>query len=461
MFNLKIQNTSRQRTLATSAFMVFSNLIMLGDNTLAAGTQKPNIVIIVVDDLGSGDVSSLFRQVVKTPNIDRFAKMGVKFEAGYVPVPLCGPSRAGFLTGKYPQRFGFGENNGGIPADVQLLPGLLKNQGYYTAHIGKWHSKGPMPHDRGAYNETLCSPKSSPFLNYHKPVLARNGVVETHNEYSTDLFAREAEEFIERNKNKPFALTVAFNAPHILNVAKDAPILRKEYDAALKAGKPMDVPMINMARPADTARFNAQFPGDKARANALATIFALDQAVGRILDKLQQTGLDKNTMVVFFSDHGGHPENRSENLPLRDYKWSMYEGGIRVPFFVMYPKMLPAGLTYRNPVSTLDIFKTTTAVTGIKDPGGLDGVNLLPYLTGKIKAQPHKELFFKYGKIGAVRQDKWKLVMLEDQKVELFDLSKDVEEQNNLATTQPALVKQMRDKWKAWNSKMLPDAGKW
>jgi arylsulfatase A-like enzyme len=413
---------------------------------------KPNIIIILVDDLGSGDVSSLFRKVLKTPNIDRFAKEGVKFESGYVPVPLCGPSRAAILTGRYPQSFGFRDNSGGIPVEVPLLSGVLKDVGYYTAHIGKWHSTGPMPHLRNAFNETLCSPVSSAFIDYHNPKLARNGKLETSSEYSTDLLARESEEFIERNKNRPFQLTVAFNAPHILKVVKRASNIKTEYDSSVALGKPIQVPMASTSRPSDREKFKSQFPTDSARADIAATIFALDQAVGRILDKLKETKLDKNTIVFFIGDNGAHPENRSENLPLRDYKWTTYEGGIRVPFFAMYPGVIPAGLNYKQPVSSIDIFKTCMALTMTQEPANLDGVNLIPFLTRKLKNAPHDALYFKLGNMGAVRADKWKLVIQNNKPTELYDLSTDIEEKNNVAATNSNIVEKLHEKWKTWNN---------
>ena len=420
----------------------------------AAVPVKPNVIVLIADDLGSGDVSCLFRKVVKTPNIDRLAKMGVKFTSGYVPVALCGPSRAGFLTGQYPQRFGFGDNGGGIPTDIPLLPGVLKQAGYYTAHIGKWHSSGPMPFQRGCFDETLCSPVSSPFIDYYHPKLSRNGKIESSNEYSTDLFAREAEEFLERNKNKTFELTVAFNAPHILRVVKNAFILRKQYDSVAATGKHMVIPKVHTARPVDIEKFNAEFPGDSARADAVACIYALDQAVGRILNKLRQTGLDKNTIIFFFADNGAHIENRSENLPLRDYKWSVYEGGIRVPFFAVYPGVFPSGLEYKQPVSTLDIFSTCVALAGVEAPPTLEGVNLTPYIQGKIRKAPHDALYFSFQNLGAIRQDKWKLVMESDGSKHLYDLSKDIEELNDQALNQPLLVKELNAKWETWYSQM-------
>ena len=445
----------KSRTLL--AFLVSVSLLLICSAHLHGAEStatRPNVIVLLVDDLGWGDVSCLNNGAVKTPHIDRLAQTGVTFTSGYVTAPLCGPSRAGFFSGRYAQRFGFWDNSGGIPTDQPLLPGVLRAAGYRTALLGKWHSTGPMPHARGIFDETLCSPVSSPFIDYHHPKLARNGTVEASDVYSTDLFAREAVEFIDRNKTQPFALTVTFNAPHILRVVKNAQLIRADYDAALAAGKTLDIPKVPMARPGDTAKFIAQFPGDTARADTVATIAALDEAVGRILDKLQQSGLDRKTIVFFFGDNGGHPENRSESVPLRDYKWSLYEGGIRVPFLASYPGVFPAGLTFAHPVSTLDIFPTVTALTGTTPPANLDGVNLAPFLTGQKTTAPHDALFFSINGLGAVRSDRWKLVLATDGTPELFDLSRDLAEKNNLAPAQPDRVKALREKWQAWHSRL-------
>lgn len=437
------------RTLLASLLSLVP--LLLAD---AAEPTNPNVIVMIADDLGYGDVSCLSNGLVKTPHLDRLAQMGVKFTAGYVTAPLCGPSRAGFYTGRYQQRFGFIDNEGGIPADMPLLPGVLRDAGYHTGFLGKWHSAGPMPHERGCFTETLCSPKSSPFIDYHHPKLSRNGKVEQSDQYTTDLFAREAETFIERNKSQPFSLTVAFNAPHIDHVVKPFHLIRKEFDAALAVGKILDVPKAPTARPGEAAKYAAQFPGDSARADTVATIAALDQAVGRILDKLKQTGLDQKTMIFFFSDNGAHPENRSENGALRDYKWSHFEGGLRIPFLVAYPGVFPAGLEYSKPVSTLDIFPTVAALAGVKPPANLDGVNLTPYLKGENNGSPHAALFFSTTKHWAVRQDQWKLVWETDGKPQLFDLTNDIAEEHDLAATETNRVKAMAEEWQAWKTQM-------
>ena len=445
----------KSRTLL--AFLLAGSLLLTCSAHLPGAEStaaRPNVIVLLVDDLGWGDVSCLNNGAVKTPHIDRLAQTGVTFTSGYVTAPLCGPSRAAFFSGRYAQRFGFWDNSGGIPTDQPLLPGVLRAAGYRTALLGKWHSTGPMPHARGVFDETLCSPVSSPFIDYHHPKLARNGMMEESDVYSTDLFAREAVEFIDRNQTQPFALTVTFNAPHILRVVKNAQLIRADYDAALAAGKTLDIPRVRMARPGDAAKFTAQFPGDTARADTVATIAALDEAVGRILDKLQQSGLDRKTIVFFFGDNGGHPENRSESVPLRDYKWSLYEGGIRVPFLASYPGVFPADLTFAHPVSTLDIFPTVAALTGTTPPANLDGVNLAPFLTGQKTTAPHDALFFSINGLGAIRSDRWKLVLATDGTPELFDLSRDLAEKNNLAPAQPDRVKALREKWQAWHSRL-------
>ncbi len=445
----------KSRTLL--AFLLAGSLLLTCSAHLPGAEStaaRPNVIVLLVDDLGWGDVSCLNNGAVKTPHIDRLAQTGVTFTSGYVTAPLCGPSRAAFFSGHYAQRFGFWDNSGGIPTDQPLLPGVLRAAGYRTALLGKWHSTGPMPHARGVFDETLCSPVSSPFIDYHHPKLARNGMMEESDVYSTDLFAREAVEFIDRNQTQPFALTVTFNAPHILRVVKNAQLIRADYDAALAAGKTLDIPKVPMARPGDTAKFTAQFPSDTARADTVATIAALDEAVGRILDKLQQSGLDRKTIVFFFGDNGGHPENRSESVPLRDYKWSLYDGGIRVPFLASYPGVFPAGLTFAHPVSTLDIFPTVAALTGTTPPANLDGVNLAPFLTGQKTTAPHDALFFSINGLGAIRSDRWKLVLATDGTPELFDLPRDLAEKNNLAPVQSDRVKVLREKWQAWHSRL-------
>lgn len=418
---------------------------------VSAQEDRPNVIVMIVDDLGYGDVSCLSNGKIKTPNLDRLAKSGVTFTAGYSTASLCAPSRAGFYTGQYQQRFGFFDNEGSIPVDAKTLPGILRQGGYRTGLIGKWHSGGPLPHARGWWDETFCSPRPSPFITYQNPVMARNGKLEQTTGYSTDLFAKEATSFIERNKAKPFNLTIAFNAPHIDRVVTPHHIIREKFEAAQAKGEVYDVPKFSMARPGESAKYASLFPGDTARADTAACINALDEAVGRILDSVEQSGLTKKTMIFFFADNGAHPENRSENGILRDYKWTHFEGGMRVPFLATYPGVFPAGLTYKKPVSSFDILPTALAAASITPPEKVDGVNLTPYLKGEKTTEPHEILYFRTTAHSAVRQGKWKLVVQANTRPLLFDLEADASEKKDLFEKHPDIANELLAKWTAWN----------
>jgi arylsulfatase A-like enzyme len=185
---------------------------------------------------------------------------------------------------------------------------------------------------------------------------------------------------------------------------------------------------------------------------------ALDAAVGRILDSLKAAGLEQDTLVFFFADNGGHPELRSENLPLRDYKWNLYEGGIRVPFLARYPAKWPAGRAFAPPVSSLDILPTCLAAAGMPAPAGLDGVDLTPYVRDGLKTPPHADLFFAIAKQAAVRSGKWKYVRDQQGGQHLFDLDADVGETKDLASSEPDKLKELASRWEAWNTKVRAEA---
>ena len=427
--------------------------------TKQAVGRKPNVLIMMADDLGYGDVSCLARHVVPTPNIDRLAKAGVKFTEGYVTSPLCAPSRAGFLSGRYNETFGVQDNGlNGMPKDVRIFPEIFSQAGYKTGLLGKWHpgenKPGLRPFDRG-FQEFYGY--YSPLTKYNPPhSLWRNDKLVPEKEYSTDAFAREAEDFIERHKNEPFYLNVAFNAPHIQGVIKGAKLIEADYDRACAEGKILDVPKIRTARPGEAAKLQSQFPGDTARADTVATIIALDQAVGRILDKLEQTGLAKNTIIFFLSDNGGHPENRSENLPLYQYKWSVYEGGFRVPFFAVYPGVFPAGLTYNQPVMSFDILPTCAALAGVPVPTNLDGVNLVPYLKAENPEAPHEILCWRIDDRWAIRKGPWKLLSNEPGEIRLYSMADDFEEKHDVASAHPEVVAELQRVWQDWNSHLPP-----
>lgn len=456
-----------------------SILLLLGAPMRAAETaqpsERPNVVVMIADDLGSGDVGCLFRKTVRTPNIDRLASQGVTFSSGYVTASICAPSRAGFYSGKYQQRFGFCGNHDRFPKEVELMPATFKKAGYSTCLLGKWHSAfadpttGPAeernrpdhgnPRERG-FDEFYGMYGAT--HDYHQPKMDENGKKSVLNEYTTDYFARRAEEYIDKNKANPFLLTVAFNAPHIGQVVQNAGKIHKKWLEAFEKGEVYDVPKSPTARPGDAQKYATEFPGDTARADTVATIVALDQAVGRILDKLEQCGLSKKTIVFFFSDNGGHSENRSENLPLRGYKFELFDGGLRVPFFGMYPGKFPAGLDYKSPVSAMDIFPTCAALAGVTTPGDLDGVNLLSHLLGENKNPPHSTLYWlgRTDWLAAIRQGDWKYVFAAASKGgtgKLFNLAEDPLEKVDVADKNPAIVAQLDQAWRQWRA-TLPTA---
>ena len=440
-----------------------------------AASGKPNIVLIVADDLGHGDIAA-YGADVPTPRIDSIATAGVRFTAGYVTAPVCNPSRAGLMSGRYQQRWGQELNDQTAPPDgaprnslpqaERTLGAAMKAQGYATGAIGKWHlgmQPGYHPMDRG-FDEffgmasgTKYIDKSWPNVHYLDGLLqfdnaqppgegesedparlARRGLMRGREpapleEYVTDQLAKEAVAFIDRHQDAPFFLYVAFNAPH-------APLeTTGEY----------------------YQRF-PQFQDERKRIHA-AMISALDDGVGRILDRVAAGGDADNTIVVFTSDNGGPEVTDSDgrcNAPYLGHKRNLYEGGIRLPFMMRWPARLGAGVTYSEMVSTLDLLPTLLAAAGGADPGDverpLDGVDLLPYLTGEKKAAaPHQSLFWRSGPNGAVRQGRYKLVF-GGEVARLYDLEADPAEKNDLSAKMADRAAAMRKAWDAWNAQLSP-----
>jgi arylsulfatase A-like enzyme len=404
--------------------------------------QRPNIVVILADDLGWGDLGVQGGTEIPTPNIDSIAKQGVRFTNGYVSCPVCSPTRAGLMTGRYQQRFGHefnpgpvqqAEANFGLPLSETTLPQRLKAAGYATGLVGKWHlgykpEYHPLRRGFDEYFGFLGGAHSyvdarADALN---PILRGADPVD-EKEYLTDAFAREAVSFIQRHQGRPFFLYAAFNAVH----------------------NPLQAPEKYTSRFAHIA--------DPRRRTYAGMLSALDDAVGRILTALREAGLERNTLVFFLSDNGGPTlVTTSKNGPLREYKGTVYEGGIRVPFFLKWPAHIPAAKVYDHPVIALDIHPTCTAAAGLTDkpPKPLDGVDLVPFLTGKRTGAPHDALYWRFGERRAIRQGDWKLVM-NGESTELFNLRNDIGEQNNLAAAQPARVKELQASYQAWNAQLM------
>jgi arylsulfatase A-like enzyme len=449
--------------------------------------DSPNVIVLFADDLGYGELSCQGNPEIPTPHIDSIAKNGVRFTAGYVAGPNCSPSRAGLLTGRIPTRFGYefnptgplNEEPGfGLPAGEITIAEALHDGGYTTGLIGKWHQGGaakfhPFRHGfdeffgfthEGHYFvpppwdgvETLLRRKTLPGgstekgywygekkLHFHNLLgnepdydannpIVRGGQPVEETEYLTDALTREAVDFIDRHDDKPFFLYLAYNAVH-------SPL------------QGADAYMEKFAHIEDLHR------------RIFAAMLAnMDDSVGAVMEQLRKSGLEENTLVFFLSDNGGPTkELTSSNLPLRGSKGQMYEGAIRVPFMVQWKGKIPAGGVYEKPVSSFDIFATAAANSAeVTAPKQVEGVDLIPYLTGENEGTPHETLFWRQGGRTALRHGDWKLVRMGGKfapgkaKWELYDLSKDLSEENNLAADEPGRLAELVELWEKHNSEM-------
>jgi arylsulfatase A-like enzyme len=421
--------------------------------------RKPNILLIVADDLGYADIGIHGGKAVPTPNIDKLARKGVRFTNGYVSAPYCSPSRAGLLTGKYQTRFGheFNPHVGeegklGLPLDQRTIADVLRALGYRTGLIGKWHlgfSRDHHPQSRGfddffgflvgGHNYALRKDAEPKFASaMAQNVIHRGRELEKVEGFATDLFTDEAIKFMKKNKDDPWFLYLAYNAVH-------TPL---EIDPKLKDRVPADVK-------------------EDARRGYLALLLGLDDAIGRVLTHLQESGADEDTIVIFVSDNGGSglapflAFNTGINRPLRGFKGQTLEGGIRVPFFIAWPGKLPAGKTYDHPVITLDLLPTALAAAGGKAPKSLDGVNLLPHLLGENKAAPHDALYWRFGPQKAIRKGDWSLVDFRDFEKktssgwQLYNLAKDIGQETDLAAKHPDIVRDLSAAWQRWDAQNM------
>ena len=434
-------------------------VVMLAALTTAfAADRPPNLIVIMTDDQGYADVGFNGCKDIPTPNLDSIAANGVRFTSGYVTYSVCSPSRAGMLTGRYQQRFGHERNprfqpdnpRSGLPLSETTLADSLGKVGYKSGIIGKWHLGAHPdfhPLKRG-FNEffgmlggghrylpeELIFKETSQAKNeedsYRLWILRNHEPVRTTN-YLTDEFSDEAVRFVARHKSEPFFLYLAYNAPHT----------------------PMQA----------TEKYLSRFPDieNPKRRTYAAMVSAVDDGVGRLLAELRKQGLEENTLVVFLSDNGGPTQdNAANNHPLRGAKGSSWEGGWRVPFAMQWPGHLPKGKVYDQPVVSLDIFATIAAQAKVPANANrpLDGVDLLPYLTGKKKDAPHEAIFLRMFDKGAfaVRSGDHKLVIHgRDNATQLFDLASDIGETKNIATTKTNVLEQLEQRRVAWNQQLI------
>ena len=409
----------------------------------AHATGRPNIILILADDLGYADVGVNGCEDVATPRIDSIAANGVRFNNGYATHPVCSPSRAGLMAGMYQHRFGFQNNSGperyaaanfGVPRRIPLLSEKLNQAGYATGMVGKWHigfREGLRPHERGfdfSYVFHSGARTYYPEAKIKDP-LYRNGVAVTQEpDYLTDAFAEESINFIKQNQNAPFFLYMAFNAVHT----------------------PMEA----------TDKYLNRFPNikDRKRRALAGMLSAMDDAVGNVLDTLTELNLTENTLVMFYSDNGGIPPlNASLNHPFRGMKGTLYEGGIRVPFMFQWPGMVPARSLYEKPVMGFDYHATALAAAGVVDDTSpaLDGVDLLPFLKDGRAGDPHQELFWRTGGKYAMRRGDWKLVNERTGGQVLFNLKNDPQEITDVSSRNRKIFSEMKASYKDWSGSMM------
>ena len=441
---------------------LFSALIALLVAGTAFAAARPNIVVIVADDLGYADVGFNGCADIPTPNIDSLAHNGVRFTNGYVTHPYCSPSRAGLLTGRYQQRFGHEANptflpedtTVGLPVTETLLPRLLADAGYVTGAVGKWHlGAAPCfrPNARGFAEsfgflggghqylpETNAIPSEAPIwrTEYRAPLL-KNNAPQPFDGYMTDLLSRETVSFVTRHKAEPFFLYLAYNAVHT----------------------PLQAPEKYLARLPTIA--------DPRRRTYAAMTVAMDDGIGQVLAALRENGLEQNTQVWFFSDNGGPPTNVAPtcNAPLRGHKGSMYEGGIRVPFVLQWPGYAPAGTVIDAPVITLDLFATALAVANANPAPGKtpDGQSLLPLLKGDASAFDNRILHWRDGgrkaNKWAVREGPWKLVrsgtLAEPGPLELYNLKDDIGETHSVLAGHADVAERLQRLHDAWSAQLV------
>ncbi len=398
---------------------------------------KPNIIIMLVDDAGYADFGFNGCQDLETPNIDRLASQGVVFTDAHVSASVCGPSRAGLITGRYQQRFGFECNppsDGVLSLDEKTMASVLKIAGYTTAAFGKWHlgaQEGYRPTERGFdYYWGFLAGGRSYFPNPRQDVkgniraITENTQHVTFDGYLTDRLGDQAVAFIDRNKEKPFFMYWSPNAVH-------TPMEAMEEDLARYRGHP--------------------------RQKLAALTWALYRAVGHITNKLEEDKLLDNTLIFFLSDNGGATNNQSINLPFKGFKGNEFEAGHRVGFFITWPAAFPSGGTFTGLTSALDIFATAVDAAAVEKPEdlALDGVSLLPFLTKEQTGSPHRALFWRKDEMAAARVENHKLVRVERLPSALYDLDQDLGETNNLSATNTELFQSINSEIVRWETSLM------
>ena len=462
-------------------FLLFCGIPIAVYSQPAAPLQQPNIVFIFADDLGYGDTGVYGSEIIRTPNIDSLADAGVRFTQGYVSHPVCSPSRAGLLTGRYQQRHGWEFNPAGrdretgLDLDQRTFADELKSQGYATGMIGKWHlGQGEAHHpmsrgfdeyfgvlaggsqffetlsEGGAYALNGAPEQRSPYNSVYR---GRERV--EVDEYLTDVFTDEAVSFIDRHADEPFFLYLSHTTPHTPLQATRPYLDRYDHVQSIEA-----------------------------RVYA-AMVSSLDDSVGKVVEKLKEIGQYENTLIAFLSDNGcaGYIDNACSNLDLAGFKRYHQEGGIRIPFILSWPAQIEGNRLFHEPVISLDLMSTFTAAAG-ESIDTEDSVNLLPFLQGQRGDDPHDYLYWRSGPTQAIRDGRWKLIKFKrtdftpadlnntgrldppaggwstdaplGMHTLLYDLDNDPQETTNLAGERPDIVRRLESQYSRWNAQLPP-----
>lgn len=431
------------------AHFIAAALLLYGETLFGQSQMKldrPNIILILADDLGYADLSMNGSKQIHTPNIDLLAKSGVNFTQSYVSSAVCSPSRAGILTGINQVEYGYDNNLStnttgfdpefaGLPVNIKTIATLLKEQGYTTGLVGKWHlghKEQFHPLNRGFDEFWGYVGGGHDYFETEEGNIGRRAPIECNYKepqaltYITDDKGDECIDFIKRNKDQPFFLYASFNAPH-------APM--QALDADLELYKDIE---------------------DIGRRTYAAMVHRLDVNVGRMIESLDDEGIRNNTLVILLSDNGGPTDqNFSCNAPYNGQKGILLEGGIRVPLIASWPGTLSQDIQYTNPVSSLDLAPTFLKLAG----GNIDsikfsGVDLMPYLKSQLNTKPHETMMWKFTISTAIREGDWKLISIPDRLPMLFNLATDISEKKNVALERLDITKRLMKKMGAWEVKL-------
>ena len=437
-------------------FLIFTIFTLLIISCKSSSDNAPNIIVIISDDQGYADVGFHGSKEIFTPNIDRIASNGVVFSQGYVSYAVCSPSRAGLITGKYQNRFGYTRNIllapkdslMGLPLSEQTLPDVLNNVDYKTKAIGKWHlgaHESLIPEKRGFdeffgfiigghryFPEDLTLNDLTEARRQMDGYITRiydNGKRIDTKKYLTEELSDNAVKFIEDNSDEPFFLYLSYNAPH-------TPLQATERD--LERNRHIEI--------------------EKRRTYA-AMVSSMDDGIGLILDKLEEKKISENTIVIFFSDNGGVEwYNFSDNGVLRGIKGDFFEGGIRVPFTMQWPKKIKPGIIYDKPIIALDVFATVASAASAEKyiKNDIDGVDLLPYINGEKSGIPHEYLYWQNPDkdIDVVRDERYKYLRIKGDEY-IFDLKNDISEKTNIIDSSKPIFDRLKSQFKEWEKDMI------